>query len=648
MNIKDIAAAANVSVSTVSKVLNHKDHDISEATKKRVLSVIKENNYSPYSNLKDVSPFKAFIVALMIDPSLISEVFISPLEKHLAKNGYGLMLCPMPEDGTSIKRQLNILHTKHIDGIIFFSYSEKLAELFTENNKYNIPSVCLYPGPFADYSTLCCNPADLSRTAVQLLIQKGHTRIGCLIEPDTMSAELIKRGYLEALFQHSLPQDNSLIIDCNPALYDSLSTLIDNDVTALYCQNSQLTSAVCAFLSRKNISVPENISIITSGTYFSSTEMFYPVCCVDFAWDEVCASTVNILIPQIEGKTPRVTSAKVHPHIWRQDHICAPSSNIVRIMVAGNITMDTIITTEHLPEAGDLLTADNIITAPGGKGVNQAIASANLGGDVTILGRVGDDIEGHAIIDTFLEHSIKASGAYIDSMCSTGKTFINSTHGEHSSVVAYPGANLNFDIKQVKENIHIFQNIDMCLISTEIPPEVITFIINKCYELNIKIFLKPSVNTKIKHSLLKKIDYLIPNRQELDQLVPGNKTIFEKAEELFRICNGTIIVTLGEDGCYVKNQTLNYFFPAADFTPVDTTGAANCFIGALAVSLGKGNTLPYSICYATYAAGFSVAQAGIQTSFPTKSQLIVYKDEIHSMYVDFLKNSTSDSSSIDK
>ena len=645
MNIKDIAAAANVSVSTVSKVLNHKDHDISDATKKRVLSVIKENNYSPYSNIKETSLLNNFLTALMIDPSLISESFLSPLEKYLAKDGYGLMLCPLSAQEDSIKKQLRILHAKHVDGIMLFSYSQDLSGLLAENNSYHIPVVCLLPKPAAAYPTICCDPADLSRLAVRILSQKGHTRIGCLIDSATTDADAAKNGYLNALFEQSISQNSSFIIDgAYPFdIYEQLNVLFDNDITAIYCQNNQLAAAACSFFYKKNISVPDRISIVTGEPASSGPQVHYPLCSVGFLWDDVCKKAAAMLIAQIESKNCPVENIHIQPHIWRQDHISAPASNIVKILVVGNITMDTIISTDHLPEAGDLITAQNILTAPGGKGVNQAVASANLGGDVTILGRVGDDIEGHAIIDMLHESNIKTDGIYIDTMCSTGKTFINSTHVEHSAVVAYPGANLHFDMAQIRECTHAFHETDICLLSTEIPADVISFIINYCYERNIKIFLKPSLNTKIEPSLLDKIDYLIPNCQELDQLVPGSGSFYEKADQLFQCCQNTIIVTLGERGCYVRNQELNQTFPAAGFSPVDTTGAANCFIGALAVSLSKGNTLPYSICYATYAAGYSVSQAGIQTSFPTRKQLTVYKDDIHAMYIDYLERKEQDS-----
>ncbi len=640
MNIKDIAAAANVSVSTVSKVLNHKDHDISETTKKRVLAVIKENNYSPYSNIKDVSPFKTFLVALMIDPPLIAEPFVSTLENYFARDGYSLMICPLSADGSSIKKQLNILGAKHVDGIIFYTFSEELVKLFTSANAGKIPSVYLFPTPVANHATICCNPADLSHQAVQLFIEKGHTKIGCLIDSETGDHELIKKGYLEALFEHSLTQDNALIIDSSQSssLQVQLNSLLDSEITALYCQNLPLATTACSYFDKKSIPVPDRISVAAGEAGIISSPASPPVCLTFFPWDEICKSTAHQLISQMETRKRKIANLSIPVRISGQDFIRIPYTDIVKILVIGNIDMDTIISTDHLPRSGDLITAGSIVTAPGGKGVNQAVASSLLGGDVSIIGRVGDDIEGHAIIDTLLENNIKSDGVYIDTMCSTGKTFINSTQGEHSAVVAYPGANMHLDMQQLRDLEHLFHNIGMCLITTEIPQEIITFVINKCFESGIKIFLKPSLNTGVDSALLGKIDYLIPNAQELNQLVPDGRTVPEKAERLFQLCSNNIIVTLGDKGCYAKNSEIESYFPAANFSPVDTTGAANCFIGALAVSLGKGNTLPYSICYATYAAGFSVTQTGVQTSFPTRNQLMAYQDDIHRMYMNFLKS----------
>ena len=100
MNIRDIAAAANVSASTVSKVLNKKDHDISEATKQRVLSIIKEYNYNPYSKVKELNNSKSSIIALIVQASLISKDLISQIEQPLAKQGYSLLICTLETDST--------------------------------------------------------------------------------------------------------------------------------------------------------------------------------------------------------------------------------------------------------------------------------------------------------------------------------------------------------------------------------------------------------------------------------------------------------------------------------------------------------------------------------------------------------------------
>ena len=124
MNIRDIAAAANVSVSTVSKVLNQKDRDISEATRERVLAVIKE-----YSNIRETQAGKSFTVALVIHPSLIKRKLITTLEQHLAVSGYSLLLCTLDTSDFSMARQLNVLRSKRVEGIIFHAIDERYRSL---------------------------------------------------------------------------------------------------------------------------------------------------------------------------------------------------------------------------------------------------------------------------------------------------------------------------------------------------------------------------------------------------------------------------------------------------------------------------------------------------------------------------------------
>ena len=145
-----------------------------------------------------------------------------------------------------------------------------------------------------------------------------------------------------------------------------------------------------------------------------------------------------------------------------------------------------------------------------------------------------------------------------------------------------------------------------------------------------KTFVKPIF--RLSEELLPKISFMIPNSRELDNLVPGEDSYEEKAEYLYHKGCSNVIVTLGSKGSYLRNKDYSIHIPAVKFNTVDSNGAANCFISALAVALSQNHPLLYSICFATYAAGISTTQQGVMTSLPDRQQLEGYADDIQYFY----------------
>ena len=136
------------------------------------------------------------------------------------------------------------------------------------------------------------------------------------------------------------------------------------------------------------------------------------------------------------------------------------------------------------------------------------------------------------------------------------------------------------------------------------------------------------------NEILNKIDYFVPNKKELFTLVPEGTTIEEKAEILRNKGIQNVIVTLGEEGCYLRNDEYSLFFEGTGFEAVDTTGGADSFISALAVYLSEGHKLIESIDFAIYASGISVTRYGVQPALPDRKSVDIYEGEIHKKYND--------------
>ena len=176
---------------------------------------------------------------------------------------------------------------------------------------------------------------------------------------------------------------------------------------------------------------------------------------------------------------------------------------------------------------------------------------------------------------------------------------------------------------------HLIQNAKYCLLSLEISEEIAEYAVKCCKRCHTEVILKPSNIEYIKEELLECIDYLVPNEKELHAIVPGERTIEQKAECLRKKGVKNVIVTLGAKGCYVQNAEYSLYVPGIAFGAVDTTGGADSFISALAVYLSEGKELLPAIRFAVYASGISVTRYGAQQSLPDRKAVDVYEDEIY-------------------
>lgn len=635
MNIYDIALLANVSVSTVSKILNNKDGDISETTKQRVLQVIKEYQYTPYANRKGIVPLSN-IIAVVIEKPFAGDVPLQKFEQKISQNGYSTLVCYVDEDLSNLNRCVSVLDSKRVEGMIVCTYSRSFCESMQKAIDKKIPIVFFAAAPTPTYPSVYCDYSKTGYFATKYLIEHGHTKIGCLLYSGEKGLyEQAKEGYLKALFESSiLKEDQNVFLGANLLEIQKIGVrkLLDRNVTAVYCQNSVIANIVYSMAANSSLRIPEDISVV-SGQLIGNAESFIPpLTTARIPYQAMIDASVDALVKGIERKKflpPR--GKEIMPEIQEGDSAAFPAGMGKKIIVVGNIMMDILINTEEPPASDKIVTADNVISVPGGKATDQAIGVGKLGGFAYILGRMGDDSEGKSIINQLVELSVKTDGIMLDTSSSTGRAYITSFTNRDSVIITYPGANRFFDSKQIKQFSHLFADCGICLLTTEISADAVESTIKFCNKYHVEVFLKPSDIKNFNINLLDKIDYFIPNKKELDQLLPFNSTVEEKAQYIFNHGVKNVIVTLADKGCYLKNEKYSFHFPAADFHAVDTTGAANAFISALAISLGTGNDLIYAICFATYAAGISVTQKGVQSSFPDRETLNLYQDDIRNL-----------------
>lgn len=252
---------------------------------------------------------------------------------------------------------------------------------------------------------------------------------------------------------------------------------------------------------------------------------------------------------------------------------------------------------------------------------------AKLNGNVYAIGCLGSDQEGRLLYNSLVENGVNTAGVRIIHEKPTGKAYIWVAENGESTIVRAHGANDELLPGVIQANSSCFDGAKFCLISTEMPWETVQCTIDLCAAQGIQTIVKPTTQKAIPLEILKKITFLVPNEKELAVQIGGTMSIEEKAACLYEAGAEHVIVTLGEKGCYLHDGQMRRHFPAGDFQAVDTTGAGDAFISALAVYLSEGQDIVSSIKFATYAAGLSITRDGVQPALADRMALHIYAEK---------------------
>lgn len=297
-----------------------------------------------------------------------------------------------------------------------------------------------------------------------------------------------------------------------------------------------------------------------------------------------------------------------------------------KILVIGSLNMDITLRMERAPEAGETLTADSLITSPGGKGANQAYAAGKLGGDVTMLGAVGQDAYGEELCRNLASVGVDISGIRKIAGVSTGTAVIFVEHTGENRIVLVSGANSMVDRAYIDEHIDKIRDCEIVMLQLEIPLETVTYAAKLAKELGKTVILDPApAIPNISAELLSYVDYMKPNETELNMLLTGKADALQLDEALERVQKlgvKNVWVTLGSKGVFFKGVDGNSeVIPSIQVTAVDTTAAGDTFLAAAAVSLSKGEGPREAAIYGNRAASIAVTRPGAQQSMPTAEEV---------------------------
>lgn len=298
---------------------------------------------------------------------------------------------------------------------------------------------------------------------------------------------------------------------------------------------------------------------------------------------------------------------------------------ISKIVVVGSLNFDTSIHVSHLPAKGETIIASHLSLHHGGKGANQAVAIARLGGQVSFIGAVGNDENGHQLINGLKKAGVDTTGIAIKDNAHTGMAFVCVAHSGENNIIVYPGTNYRITKEDIDRNRPLITDADYCLLQLEIPFEIVRYVIGICHEAKVKVVLNPApVSADFDDRILAHVDYILPNETELAMMVGESVTmenIGKLASSLLAKGCGHAIVTLGENGSFLVDPVRQEHFPAVKVKAVDTTAAGDSFIGAFTYRLASGDRIDEAIRFATKAAAITVTRHGAQDALPSLEEV---------------------------
>lgn len=295
-----------------------------------------------------------------------------------------------------------------------------------------------------------------------------------------------------------------------------------------------------------------------------------------------------------------------------------------KILVIGSINQDLVVYAPHHPKIGETILGNNFQTFPGGKGANQAIAAARLGGNVQMIGCVGDDSFGKTLLQNLNKNNIDTSAIKVSSKA-TGVALITVDAAGQNTIVVVPGANSALQEKDLFGLRKVIQSADILVLQLEIPLEVVIKAIDIAYKNGVTIILNPAPAQKIPSETLKKVTYLIPNENEISSMtgveINSDADLLQAAEQLFSEGIKQIILTMGEKGAYYLSPNQKFRIPVFQVIMIDSTAAGDAFIGGFAAGLANGLDIQHALLYASAAGALAVTRQGAQTSLPDKNEV---------------------------
>lgn len=295
------------------------------------------------------------------------------------------------------------------------------------------------------------------------------------------------------------------------------------------------------------------------------------------------------------------------------------------ITVIGSSNTDMVVKSKRLPGPGETILGGEFGMYPGGKGANQAVAAARLGGIVHFVGKRGNDIFGTQASSLLQKEGIDTTHFSINNNLPSGVALISVDEKGENCIVVASGSNAAITPQDLEGIEPLIEKSSIVLLQLEIPIETVEHAAKMASNKDVTVILNPAPAQPLPSSLLKKVSIITPNETEAEILtgipIKDIASAQQAAIALKEKGVQTIIITLGCEGALVYHQDKFTKIDTVKVVAVDTTAAGDVFNGALAVGLASGNSIEDAARYACKAAAISVTRMGAQSSAPTKQEV---------------------------
>ncbi len=300
------------------------------------------------------------------------------------------------------------------------------------------------------------------------------------------------------------------------------------------------------------------------------------------------------------------------------------------ILIVGSANMDMVVYTERFPEPGETIFGKKFEMFPGGKGANQAVAAAKLGGETFFLGKMGRDEFCDIISAGMKKDGVILDHLLIDEEEATGNALITVDDSGENEIIVISGSNMKLNPYDITKKENVFKNVKVVLSQLEVPIQTVLESAKMTKNLGKIFILNPAPASELPKEIYPLVDFLTPNETELEilsgQKIDDDESLEAAGQVMLDFGVKNIIVTLGKNGSLLINKEGSKNFPAIKVDAVDSTAAGDAFNGALAFCLANDYEIEDAVNFASRTAALSVTKNGAQSSMPTLKEVKLLKD----------------------